>query len=266
MCSSDLLPAVASPVTSVSVTATPNPATVQAWVTMLATSSGSTSPRYHFWVQPPGATTWQEPCGGFRKKASCGFAASVVGNWSVRVDARDLKTISGYDATTGAVAVTVLPPPKPQLTVAFAERSWNVRGGFGGPGPNTFSNLDSMVVVDASGRLHLRVAKVDRTWCSTEVSLPTSLGYGTYEFTFASRVDQIDLNLVAAAFLYADDSHEYDIEFGRFKVPTAPNVDFDVQPWQTPGNQVQFTVNLAGTTSSIWRIQDRKSTRLNSSH
>lgn len=67
--------------------------------------------------------------------------------------------------------------------------SWNVRRGWGGPGPNFWSDAANAVFVDSSGALHLVArANIDlatgrRAFNCTEVSLSAVLGYGRYAFT-----------------------------------------------------------------------------------
>ena len=97
-----------------------------------------------------------------------------------------------------------------------------------GPGPNYFSA--SNVRVDAKGRLHLRIAKTQGRWYSAEIGLDHSLGYGTYTWTLASRVDQLDANAVLGLFTYDDTSpahahREIDIEASRSTALPGPQQD-----------------------------------------
>jgi hypothetical protein len=79
--------------------------------------------------------------------------------------------------------------------------------------------------------LHLKVRKINGTWNSSEVYLPASLGYGRYTFDVTSRVDQGDPSLVAAMFMYQDDTHELDIEYSRWKDRfSLTNAGFHIQP------------------------------------
>lgn len=123
--------------------------------------------------------------------------------------------------------------------IDFAGRTWTVKSGAGGPGPNNWGNTDQDVFVDGSG-LHLKVSQHedDQKWYSSEVYLPGSLGYGKYTFDINSHVDQLDQNLVAAPFLYQDDTHEIDIEHSLWSGETgAKNLFYTVQPYNKAGNQ-----------------------------
>lgn len=138
-------------------------------------------------------------------------------------------------------------------TVNFSGYAWTVRSGFYAPGPNNWSNDPRDVFTDTNGRLHLSVVNRNGVWYSSEVSLPSSLGYGTYEFDISSRVDQINPNLIAAPFLYQDDTHEIDIEYTRWSDPTAPNTWMTVQPSGSL-NETNFTTNQ-GTNPVTARIE-----------
>lgn len=63
-------------------------------------------------------------------------------------------------------------------------RSWDVKRGWGGPGPNVWSDDPAAVFVDnVTGALHLKASATTsrksnaRVFNCTEVSLPTPLGY-----------------------------------------------------------------------------------------
>lgn len=131
----------------------------------------------------------------------------------------------------------------PVNTVDFAGKTWNVKNGIGGPGAagigNNWGDTAQDVFVDGAG-LHLKVSKHsdDQKWYSSEVYLPTSLGYGKYTFDINSRVDLLDQNLVAAPFLYQDDTHEIDIEHSYWAGETGTdNLFYTVQPGGKAGNQ-----------------------------
>lgn len=122
-------------------------------------------------------------------------------------------------------------PARAARTLSFSGYDWMVKNGYYAPGPNKWSDAADQVFVDANGALHLSVAKRgDGKWYASEVWLPASLGYGVYEFEFASRVDTVDTNLVVAPFLYQDDTHELDIEYTNWKVAGGANVWYAAQP------------------------------------
>ena len=131
-------------------------------------------------------------------------------------------------------------------TVAFAGYTWSVKASSGpvGPGPNFFSDSSENVWVDGTG-LHLRITLRAGRWCAAEVILDRSLGYGTYRFTVASPVGQLDPNAVLGLFTWSDDDDYYhreiDIEMARWGKPASTtNAQYVVQPSGTPGNVSDF--------------------------
>jgi hypothetical protein len=112
-----------------------------------------------------------------------------------------------------------------------------------GPGPNVFSKAN--VSVDSSG-LHLRIQKDSSSrWTTAEVIGPTSYGYGTYTFTVASRIDQLDANVVLGLFTWSDRApyahRELDVEVAKWGDPAdTSNAQFVVQPYDKAGHLVRF--------------------------
>jgi hypothetical protein len=132
-------------------------------------------------------------------------------------------------------------------SVEFSGYQWWVRSAaeLQGPGPNFFSDAPDHVWVDGEGRLHLRVAaSADGRWYCVEVESSASPGYGTYQFTLDSRVDNLDPNVVAGFFTWSDDPaenhRELDIEFGVFGQPTDPGGRYTVQPYTSTNNVSLF--------------------------
>jgi hypothetical protein len=118
-------------------------------------------------------------------------------------------TAPGLTATTSnTVALT------PRI-IQFAGRNWEVKVGFGGPGPNNWSDTDQSVWVDADGRLHLRLREVGGVWYAAEVRTVLPTKYGMHRFYLIGPVDQLDRNVIFSAFVYGDDSKEIDIEFSN---------------------------------------------------
>lgn len=133
-------------------------------------------------------------------------------------------------------------PVQAQTTLLFSGRTWIVKNGYNGPGPNTWSDAPEAVFVDALGRLHLKITLVNGVWYSSEVYLPNSLGYGTYQFDIDSSISTIDPNVVAAPFLYQDDTHEIDMEFSNWQSPGDQMGQYTVQPFTIAGNMTRFNV------------------------
>jgi hypothetical protein len=155
-----------------------------------------------------------------------------------------------------AVAQLIIDRPPVYRTIQFSGYTWKVKASEtpAGPGPNYFSNRTSDIWVDAQGRLHLKIVYRDGRWYCTEVFSAVPFGYGTYTFTLASRVDQLDKNIVLGLFTWDDTAPEYnyrelDIEFSRWGEENGPNAQYVVQPWQHAGNRHQFSMTLHSSDS-----------------
>lgn len=143
--------------------------------------------------------------------------------------------------------LTAVPVHADGRSLNFSGYTWNVKSGYYGPGPNYWTDNTDDVFVDAHGALHLKVVQRDGAWRSSEVWLPSSLGYGTYEFDIATNIDLLDPQIVVAPFLYQDDTHEIDIEYSRWGYPSNQNTWYNIQPFSVAGNQKKFmTVQGAG--------------------
>jgi hypothetical protein len=148
----------------------------------------------------------------------------------------------------------------------FAGHQWQVRGqGKSGPGPNFWSEKnayldgENMVISIANDGTNLNCA---------EVSLPSALGFGKYEFTIGADVSNLaddDAHVVFGLFIYKDDSHELDIEFARWGAGPdkkwTTNADYVVQP--NPGgnsSKAQLWTMPAGYNHTVHTVdwtQDR---------
>ena len=133
----------------------------------------------------------------------------------------------------------------------FSGYEWNVRpSGTGGPGPNEWAPAN--VWLDSRGFLHLRIAKHGDKWRCSEVSTVEKFGFGTYEFEIEGPIDRLDPNIVLGLFTYPtadigkDGTHEIDIEFSRWGIPTAKIGNYGVWPVDSSlkftGEQFEFTL------------------------
>lgn len=148
--------------------------------------------------------------------------------------------------------------------IEFSGYTWKVKASktLVGPGPNYFSDRVEDVWVDGNGRLHLRIVQRGGRWYSTEVFTEVPLGYGKYIFHIASRVDQLDRNIVLGLFTWdtnAPEHHyrEIDIEFSKWGQADNENAQYVVQPWDRVGNRYRFNMELRGDESTHgfdWRI------------
>ncbi len=134
-------------------------------------------------------------------------------------------------------------------TIKFSGREWAIRAGDElDPGINDFSAAN--VSVDGQGRLHLKTTCREGKWLCAQVSLMQPLGYGTYTFHLAGRVDLLDKYVVASPFLYADtkskeDMLEFDVEFARWGDEAGPNAQFVLQPFTVSGHRERFSLTLS---------------------
>jgi len=113
-----------------------------------------------------------------------------------------------------------------------------------GPGPNLFDPNGAFL--DADGNLHLRIARVNGKWQSSEVINQQSLGRGTYSWTIQGDLAALDQNAVLGLFTWNDDPaynhREIDIEFARWGYAGDPtNGQFTVQPYSTDANLLRIT-------------------------
>ena len=135
--------------------------------------------------------------------------------------------------------------------IEFAGRTWIVKsGGPRGPGNNLWSDSEESVSV-VGGQLHLKLRKIEGNWHSVEVYTEECTTYGKHRFFVVGRLDELDRNVVAGLFLYANDEEEIDIEFSKWGIWNSPtNGQYVVQPYDVPGNRHPFGFALNGTHSS----------------
>ena len=136
----------------------------------------------------------------------------------------------------------------------MAVRRVKTSSGTVGPGPNYFSDSTNNVWLDAQGQLHLRITNRSNQWQCAEIVSARTFGYGSYRFEIASRVDNLNPNVVLGLFTWSDDPaythREIDIECSRWGNATDPNNAQDVvQPYAAPGHLVRFAIP-AGVTNS----------------
>lgn len=136
-------------------------------------------------------------------------------------------------ATFACVALTGAAEAR---TIQFSGYEWTVRADGAGP-PRNNNWCDANIFVDAQGRLHMKLTRrPDGSWCAAELKTVKRLGFGTYQWQLASRVDQLDPNVVFGLFHYPttdvgpDATNELDIEFTRWGNPTANILNYTVWP------------------------------------
>lgn len=135
--------------------------------------------------------------------------------------------------------------------IEFAGVTWTVKLGFGGPGPNNWSDSEESVWLDAAGRLHMKVREINGVWYSAEVYTNNITDYGEHRFLIEGQIDDMDKNAVLGLFVYADDLNEVDIEYSKWGTAGRLSVGgFTVQPYTTPGNTTSFFSALDTTLST----------------
>lgn len=123
--------------------------------------------------------------------------------------------------------------------VEFSGYTWTVKTSDTpvGPGPNLFSERFSDVYVDGNGWLHMRISQYNNQWWASEVVGTDVVGYGRYEWTVGSDVQNLPSNLVVGLFTWDNNTFqeaansEVDIEFSRWGNDNAASpLTYSVQP------------------------------------
>lgn len=155
-------------------------------------------------------------------------------------------------------------------TITFSGYTWYVENNEQrcNPGPNYWSNNPQNVWVDGNGWLHLKITYRDGKWYCAELTSTQTFGYGTYAFYLASKVDNLDKNVVLGLFAYKDDAHEVDIEFSKWGVTNNKNAWYTVQPrpYVQGINQKSFNMQLFGDYSTHYFTWSRRAISFQSFH
>lgn len=149
--------------------------------------------------------------------------------------------------------VNDVPPSFTTRVINFSGYEWIVRTSKDkneGPGPNLFSDSEENVWIDDEGRLHLKIVQRNGYWYCAGVTLKHSRGHKKYVFYLASRVDQLDKNVVGGLFTYKNDEEEIDIEFSRWSDATKRNTQFAIQPTGNVGNKFRYNTALKSNKST----------------
>lgn len=127
----------------------------------------------------------------------------------------------------------------------FSGYEWNVRTAASERGGmiNNYSAANAWT--DEKGFLHLRIRQENDKWTCAEISLPNSLGYGTYSFTIQD-ISNLEPAAVFGIFTWDDleagqNHREMDIEIARWGDPANKNLRYVIQPFYVPANVVQFS-------------------------
>jgi hypothetical protein len=150
--------------------------------------------------------------------------------------------------------------------LSFSGYDWWVKTSPGkvGPGPNYFSDSTNNVWLDGQNQLHLRITNRSNQWQCAEVVTARTFGAGGYRFAPASRVDNLNPNVVLGLFTWSDDpvfaDREIDIECSRWgNAADVNNAQYVVQPYDQSGHLVRFAVPNGQTNSTllfIWETSE----------
>jgi hypothetical protein len=124
--------------------------------------------------------------------------------------------------------------------ISWSGYTWDVRpAGFGGPGPNQWSDSDANVHLDGTDLVLAIVRDAAGRWTSAEVDNQQHFGYGTYRWIVASDLSALDAHEVLGMFTYGGPSpsnNEIDIEashWGDLSRPTgSATVWQDADAWR----------------------------------
>jgi beta-glucanase (GH16 family) len=130
--------------------------------------------------------------------------------------------------------------------LVFADHLWEVRTGDGDPTTVGGWGRDQVEVRD-DGALVLRQQRAGGTWSSAEVqSVHRGFGYGTYEWTVESALDQLDPVVVLGLFTFERDA------------PGGREIDVEVAQWGDPdGDNMNFVSWFPDRLARTWTVDDR---------
>jgi hypothetical protein len=161
----------------------------------------------------------------------------------------------GGEVVAIATAEGATSGPALSTTLHFSGYEWRVRNAPSNRGDTMNIYDPANAWTDASGALHLRIAKQSGTWTCAEVTLTRSFGYGSYSFVVRDT-SHLEPAVVLAMFTwdYAGDdqnNREMDIEISRWGDPASKNAQYEVQPFYVPANVARFTVPAGVLTHSF---------------
>ena len=140
-------------------------------------------------------------------------------------------------------------------TLSFSGYEWRIRDAPSDRGGGN-NYAASNAWTDASGALHLHIAKAGSDWTCAEVTLTRSFGYGTYSFVVRDT-SQLEAAAVFTLFTWdyagTDQNHrEMDVEITRWgDQTTSKNAQYVVQPFYVPENASRFAVPSGVMTHSF---------------
>jgi hypothetical protein len=158
----------------------------------------------------------------------------------------------------GVVAIATVPgdPSKhmQRHVVQFSGYDWVARAAPSDRGGKCDYD-PSNVWTDEKGALHLRISGTPGAWKCAEVSLTSSLGYGTYVFVMQD-VSKLEPAAVSAIFTWdgpaeKENHREFDIEVSRWGEHARENARYAIQPYYLAGNVARFVIPAGSFAHSI---------------
>ena len=198
-----------------------------------------------WWVQPTEANPYTniQPDSTWQNVTHPGWAyAALVVDPKYRppMTLKQLPKKGGY--VFGVVTAEGVAARDTRKTIHFRGYDWEVRDS-ASDRSGTRNRFDrDNAWVDASGHLHLRIARKDREWASAEVALSRSLGYGSYRVV-VEDISHLEPAAVFSTFTWDESGgpfREMDLEIARWGEPGNQNAQYVVQPYYVPANTVRF--------------------------
>ncbi len=131
------------------------------------------------------------------------------------------------------------------LAVSWKGRTWNVRDTEGVPGNNLWSA--DCVRLDTNDWLHLQVKSNAAAWYNGQVESSDSAGFGTYRWYVVGRPDLLDSNLVGNLSVFANVTHELNIQFTDAYDDDPTNFVRSVQPYYLTGHRDATALTLTNS-------------------
>lgn len=149
----------------------------------------------------------------------------------------------------GVIAVAMVPgDPSKRLQrhiVQFSGYDWVARAAPSDRGGRCDYD-PSNAWTDDKGALHLKISGTPGAWKCTEVSLTSSLGYGTYVFAVRD-ISKLEPAAVFSIFTWdgpaeKENHRELDVEMSRWGENSRENARYAIQPYYVAGNVSRFAV------------------------
>ena len=128
------------------------------------------------------------------------------------------------------------------LEIQWKGRTWTVRDEEGTPG-NNFWSADC-VHVDTNDWLRLLVKTNSTMWYDAQVESADSPSFGTYRWCTVGGIDRLDSNVVGNLSIFANITHELNIQFASAYDDTPTNFINSVQPYYLSGHRNSYALTL----------------------